>query len=50
MFPNRGHGHLFQYAGYYGNLVSEFLDGKLPAAPFSSGSVPAFGAYGRYNQ
>ncbi|GAB1195555.1 hypothetical protein APSETT444_004816 [Aspergillus pseudonomiae] len=50
MFPSSGHGHLFQYAGYYANLVSEFLDGKLPTAPFSSGSVPAFGTYSRYNQ
>ncbi|KAH7126030.1 Alpha/Beta hydrolase protein [Dactylonectria macrodidyma] len=50
MFPSSGHGHLFQYAGHYTKLVREFLDGKLPIAPFSSGSVPAFGSYGQYNQ
>ncbi|KAF4460229.1 Alpha beta hydrolase fold-1 [Fusarium albosuccineum] len=50
MFPSSGHGHLFQYASYFTKLVSEFLDGKLPTAPFSAGKAPAFGAYGHYNQ
>ncbi|KAG6362965.1 hypothetical protein INS49_008060 [Diaporthe citri] len=50
MFPSSGHGHLFQYAGYYTKLVGEFLDGKLPTAPFSSGRAPAFGSYGQYNE
>ncbi|KAJ2974569.1 hypothetical protein NQ176_g5985 [Zarea fungicola] len=40
-FPSSGHGHLFQYAGYYAKLVGEFLDGKLPTAPFSAGTVPS---------
>ncbi|KAH7194115.1 Alpha/Beta hydrolase protein [Fusarium oxysporum] len=40
MFPSSGHGHLFQYAGYYAGLVGSFLDGDLPSAPFSAGEVP----------
>jgi pimeloyl-ACP methyl ester carboxylesterase len=40
MFPSSGHGHLFQYAGYYAKLVGSFLDGLLPTAPFSAGMVP----------
>ncbi|KAJ2983215.1 hypothetical protein NQ176_g843 [Zarea fungicola] len=40
MFPSSGHGHLFQYASYYAKLVGDFLDGHLPIAPFSAGSVP----------
>lgn len=50
MFPSSGHGHLFQYAGYYTKLVGGFLDGQLPTAPFSSGRAPAFGSYGQYNE
>ncbi|KAG5761082.1 hypothetical protein H9Q72_010808 [Fusarium xylarioides] len=40
MFPSSGHGHLFQYAGYYAGLVGSFLDGDLPAALFSAGKIP----------
>ncbi|KAL7941886.1 Alpha/Beta hydrolase protein [Trichoderma barbatum] len=49
MFPSSGHGHLFQYAGYFTKVVGEFLDGKLPTAPFSAGQVPPFGTYGHIN-
>ncbi|KAL7933863.1 Alpha/Beta hydrolase protein [Trichoderma chlorosporum] len=49
MFPSSGHGHLFQYAAYFTKVVGEFLDGKLPTAPFSSGQAPPFGSYGDYN-
>ncbi|EHK20180.1 uncharacterized protein TRIVIDRAFT_155482 [Trichoderma virens Gv29-8] len=49
MFPSSGHGHLFQYAGYFTKVVGEFLDGKLPTAPFSSGQAPPFGTYGNIN-
>ncbi|KAM0463246.1 hypothetical protein ACHAPV_003374 [Trichoderma viride] len=49
MFPSSGHGHLFQYAGYFTKVVGEFLDGKLPTVPFSAGQVPPFGTYGNYN-
>ncbi|KAH7258885.1 Alpha/Beta hydrolase protein [Fusarium redolens] len=43
MFPSSGHGHLFQYAGYYAGLVGDFLDGHLPSAPFSAGQTPSLG-------
>ncbi|KAL7900418.1 Alpha/Beta hydrolase protein [Trichoderma sp. SZMC 28014] len=49
MFPGSGHGHPFQYAGYYTKVVGEFLDGKLPTTPSSAGLVPPFGTYGDYN-
>lgn len=49
MFPSSGHGHLFQYAGYFSKLVTDFLDGKLPIAPFSAGQAPALGSYGSIN-
>lgn len=49
MFPSSGHGHLFQYAGYYTKIVGEFLDGKLPTAPTSAGQAPPFETYGDYN-
>lgn len=49
MFPSSGHGHLFQYASYFTKVVGEFLDGKLPTAPFSAGQVPPFGKYGNIN-
>ncbi|KAJ6786269.1 hypothetical protein PWT90_00809 [Aphanocladium album] len=49
VFPSSGHGHLFQYAGYFSKLVGEFLDGKLPTAPFSAGKAPALGSYGNIN-
>lgn len=45
MFPSSGHGHLFQYAGYYAKLVGEFLDGLMPTAPFSAGKAPSLGSY-----
>lgn len=49
MFPGSGHGHLFQYAGYFTKVVGEFLDGKLPTPPSAAGLVPPFGTYGDYN-
>lgn len=49
MFPSSGHGHLFQYAGYFSKLVGDFLDGKLPIAPFSAGSIPPLGSNGSIN-
>ncbi|RFU76082.1 alpha beta hydrolase fold-1 [Trichoderma arundinaceum] len=49
MFPSSGHGHLFQYAGYFTKVVGEFLDGRLPTAPFSAGRIPPFGTYGNIN-
>ncbi|PTB61738.1 alpha/beta-hydrolase [Trichoderma citrinoviride] len=50
MFPSSSHGHLFQYANYYTKVIGEFLDGKLPTAPFSAGKAPPFGTYGQINQ
>lgn len=49
MFPSSGHGHLFQYAGYFSKLVTEFLSGELPTASFSAGKAPALGSYGSIN-
>lgn len=49
MFPSSGHGHLFQYAGYYAKFAGEFLDGLLPTAPFSAGKAPIPGSYGDIN-
>ncbi len=49
MFPSSGHGHLFQYSAYFTKLVGEFLDGKLPTAPFSAGKAPPLGSYGQIN-
>lgn len=49
MFPSSGHGHLFQYPVYFAKLVSEFLNGELPTAPFSAGVAPALGTYGSIN-
>lgn len=43
MFGSSGHGHIFGYAGFYTRLVTEFLDGLLPTAPFSSGQIPPLG-------
>jgi pimeloyl-ACP methyl ester carboxylesterase len=47
MFPSSGHGHLFQYAEYFTKLVNEFLDGKVPTAPFSAGKILALGTNGQ---
>ncbi|VUC31539.1 unnamed protein product [Clonostachys rosea] len=49
MFPGSGHGHLFQYAGYYAKLVGEFLDGVVPSVPFSAGKAPIPGSFGTIN-
>jgi pimeloyl-ACP methyl ester carboxylesterase len=45
MFGSSGHGHPFEYAGFYTNLVTEFLNGLLPTAPFSSGQIPPLGTH-----
>jgi pimeloyl-ACP methyl ester carboxylesterase len=39
MFGSSGHGHLFEYAGFYTKVVSEFLNRLLPTASFSSGQI-----------
>lgn len=44
MFPSSGHGHLFQYAGYFAKVVGDFLNGQLPTAPFSAGKIPPLGS------
>ncbi|KAL9090323.1 MAG: hypothetical protein Q9165_005356 [Trypethelium subeluteriae] len=44
MLPSSGHGHLFQYPQYFAKAVGEFLDGKLPTAPFSAGQIPPLGS------
>lgn len=49
MFPSSGHGHLFQYAAYFANLVDGFLRGKLPTAPFSAGQIPVVKSVGSGN-
>ncbi|KAM0251471.1 hypothetical protein ACHAQJ_008180 [Trichoderma viride] len=49
MFPSSGHGHLFQYAGYFTKVVGDFLNDNLPTVPFSAGKAPSFGTYGNIN-
>jgi len=39
MYPAAGHGHLFQYAGFYAKQVGEFVRGEMPDAPFFAGGV-----------
>jgi pimeloyl-ACP methyl ester carboxylesterase len=47
MFGSSGHGHLFEYAGFYTKIATEFLNGLLPTASFSSGQIPPLGTHSR---